>query len=268
MRNRILYYAVITAVMAISLPLSAADTTETFDVGATDFELYLGFDGIGLEKYQRSLSGEAVMGFGFTEGFSGLVSVAGSSNEYFGDGGGEISFGIFGTPLDTDHVDLDLFLSAGFSADEFGLAPGLELNFDYAPDLAAWGVYLRVEEALAGRDESVEDDPATAGVDESVTDFAFAPVTAITLGAYWTVADGHQLLVEYDMSIANNPADGEDALDIGGVALGYNVALSDCVEMINQVYLDIPGDGEDMSAGVMTGIIVTLPSVDRPPTVQ
>jgi hypothetical protein len=236
-----------------------ADTCEVFDVGATDFEFYLGYDGIGLDKYEGALSGEVVAGYGFMDGFSGYISAAGESNEYFTTGSGGLAFGIFGTVVDTDHFDLDLFLNVGFTAEEFGLTPALELNFDLEPDLALWGIYLRVEQALAGRDESTEDDPATAGVDESRTKYTFASTTGLTVGTYYTVAENHQLLLEFDMAFANNPAAGEDTTELGRVALGYNVMLTDAIEMINQVSFDIPQSGEDFAMGVSTGIIVTMP---------
>ncbi len=236
----------------------AVDTTETYDVGATDYEFYLDFSGIGLDKYEKTISATAVLGYGFMERFSGHVSVFGESNEYFGDGGGGVLMGFFGTPVDSDHFDLDLHLDAAYSADEFGLTPSLEMNFDLLPDLEKWGVYIRAEEGLAGRDESTEDDPVTAA-DESRADFAFAPSTGLTAGTYWTVAPDHQLLLEYDMSFANNPADGEDTVGIGGVALGYNVVLHESVEMINQLFFDIPQSGEDFSVGISVGIIMTMP---------
>jgi len=238
----------------------AADTTETYDVGATDFELYLGFDGVGRGEYEKTISGETVVGFGFIDRFSGYLTVAGESNEHFGQGSGAVSFGVFGTPVDTDHIDLDLFLDVGFGPDEFGITPALEINFDLAPDLAVWGVYLRVDEVFTGRDESTHDDPATLDVNESKPRFAFAPQTGLTAGTYWTMVPGHQLLLEYGMGILHHPAEGERTLDIGGVALGYNVKVVDAIELISQVALDIPQGDEPFSVGFMIGLIVTMPS--------
>lgn len=241
----------------------AADTTETFDIGATDFEFYLGFDGIGLEKCEKTISAETVVGYGFMDAFSSYLALAGESNEYFSEGSGGVDFAIFGTPVDTDHFDLDLVLGAGYGVDEFGVTPALELNFDLAPELAVWGIYLRIEETLAGRDESVEDDPTTPNTDESKRHFAFAPTTGLVLGGYWTLIENHQLLFECDMGIADNPADDEDRMEIGGVALGYNVALNDTVELINQVSLDIPQSGEDFAVGISTGLIITMPTAEE-----
>ena len=158
----------------------AADTTETFDLGASDFELYLGFDGAGLEKYEKTVWAEVLVGFGFVERFSGWVALSAEANERFAAGEGGASFGVFGTPLDTEYLDLDLSLGAGFGGDEVFAAPGLELNLDARPDLALCGLYVRVEEALAGRDETIADDPATTEIDETRERYAFEPTTALT----------------------------------------------------------------------------------------
>ncbi|RJO65025.1 MAG: hypothetical protein C4523_17130 [Myxococcales bacterium] len=257
----------------------AADTTETFDPGASDFEFYLNFDGLGKDKYEKEISAEALAGFGIMDRFSAYLAFAGASNEYFGDGAGSASLGLFGTPLDTDHLDLDLFLDASFGASDFAFTPALELNLDVAPDLAVAGFYLRAAEVFAGRDETPEPDAAPlvceqvenpqggpptliceAGeTEEPERELALAPATELTFGAYWTVADGHQLLVEYDMAAANNPAEDEDVWSIGGVALGYNVAIHDSVEMANQLFFDIPQADETFGVGVGVGFIFSLP---------
>lgn len=256
--RRIIVLATATFFVLSNCLLWAADTTETFDRGATDFEFYMGMDGIGLDKYDKAFSGEVVLGYGFIESFSGYLSVSGEANEYFADGRVGTAFGIYGTPVDTDHFDLDLFLDVSISPGELAFTPALEMNVDLVPDLARWGTYLRVEEILAGRDESTEDDPSTPAVDESKTRYAFASMTAFTLGSYWTVVQNHQLLLEYDMALPNNPLEGEKNLDIGGVSLGYNVLFNGSIEMINQVYFDIPQSGEAFAVGFSTGIIVTI----------
>jgi hypothetical protein len=70
----------------------------------------------------------------------------------------------------------------------------------------------------------------------------------------------HQLLLENDMGINHN---GETTAVIDGVALGYNVCVNDTIELINQVYLDIPQQREQIAIGVMVGMIATLPSMQR-----
>jgi hypothetical protein len=242
----------------------AADTTETYGVGASDFELYVGYDGAGLERYEGTISAEALVGFGFTERFSGYVSAFAEGNERFAAGEGGAGFGIFGTPIDSDHFDLDLLLGAGFGDGSMFAAPALELNLDARPDLALCGLYVRAEEDLEGRDDSVADDPATPDVDEAKERYAFAPTTALAFGGYLTLGERHQLLLEYDMALhhgnADAPEGGSELLERGGVALGYNARLTDAIELISQISVDVPNGGERISAGFSLGLIATMPS--------
>ena len=79
-----------------------------------------------------------------------------------------------------------------------------------------------------------------------------------TIGAYATLAQRHQLLVEYDMAWLPDHLAGEAAMAVGGVALGYNVSVADELELINQVAPDVPQAPDSLSASVMTGFIATL----------
>ncbi|RJO66186.1 MAG: hypothetical protein C4523_13995 [Myxococcales bacterium] len=243
-------------------PASAADTLEPFDVGATDFEFYAGAAGLGNDKYESSVFGEFALGYGLTERLSGYVAGSAVGNEYFRQGEGSLAFGLYGTPLDTDHVDLDLILDLGISGaglTDFGVTPGVELNFDLAPDLALWGVYLLIEEAIGGRDASVPDDPATPNQDESELRFERNFDTLLTLGTYWTAAEGHQLLLQFDSAIHHTPEAGQERFEIGGAALGYNVAVHEAVELINEIGFDVPQEGEKFNVGLSTGVLVTMP---------
>jgi hypothetical protein len=262
MRNVSIWLAVVS-VTVVSLHSHAADTTETFGIGASDFELYLGFDGAGLGKYEKTVSAAALVGFGFMDRFSGYVTAFAEGNEYFSEGGGGAGFGIFGTPVDTNHFDLDLFLDSGFGEGEMHIAPAVELNLDAKPDLGLCGLYLRAAEVLEGRDDSVEDDPAT-DTDETHEKHTFAPTTSLTVGAYVTIAEIHQILVEYDVGFHHGLNDAPEGkpkvVEHGGVALGYNVVVSEHFEIISQVSVDIPNDGEKVAAGFMVGMIASMSS--------
>ncbi len=127
-------------------------------------------------------------------------------------------------------------------------------TWDRRPDLAAWAVYLRGVEALQSRHELKDE------ADEPVDNHVFAPITMFTLGSYWAIADGHQLLLEADASLASNPAEGEPASDFGGLALGYNLVVNEAIELINQVVVDLPVRGTDsVAAGFSVGFIATIP---------
>ena len=82
--------------------------------------------------------------------------------------------------------------------------------------------------------------------------------TAVTSGIYYQICECHQLLLEYDMTLLNNPGKDEEILNIGGMALGYNLTISEKVELINQLYYDIPQNDEDHSFGISVGTIITL----------
>ncbi|NOZ01560.1 MAG: hypothetical protein GXP54_06690 [Deltaproteobacteria bacterium] len=239
----------------------AADTVETWDVGATDVDFYLGYDGIGLRRPDRTVFGDMMLGYGILDRFSAYLGMTLQGTDAFTDGTASLYLGIYGTPVDTDHFDLDLFLDVSTGGDglkEFQVSPSLEMNFDLDPDLRTWGMYLRVGFPVYGRTVFPPGKPNTPE-----HEVAFHIET--TAGTYWTVAEGHQLLLEYDMGLHPLPSDEVYGVNVGGVALGYNVCVvEDCaLELINQVYFDIPQAGENFSVGIMMGFIATLPSVNR-----
>jgi len=248
MEKKLKAIVIVIAIFLFSQTLTAADTCETFDLGASDLEFYLGYDGIGLEKNQGVISAEVVAGFGITERFSALISLSGESNEYFSNGTGGAGFGIFGTIVDTDHFDVDLFLNAGIGPDSFSISPSIEINIDLKPDLELAGIYFRVEEMLAGRDESTDNNEK----------HAFAGELGITSGIYYSIHSGHQLLLEYDMTVLNNPDKGEERLNIGGIALGYNVVVHKKIELISQFFYDVPQNDERHAFGLSLGAVVTM----------
>ena len=86
------------------------------------------------------------------------------------------------------------------------------------------------------------------------------PVTALTIGGYYAIKEGHQLFLSYDMSFNHRHLDGERETDIGGIALGYNAMLTDTIELITEINFDITQDDEDFGADFLVGFITTLPS--------
>jgi hypothetical protein len=229
----------------------AADTVETWDVGATDVDFYLGFDGISADE--GSSFGDIMLGYGILDGFSAYLGTTLEGNEHLAEGSSTLYFGIFGTALNTDHFDLDVFLRVASGGDELQLAPALELNWDLDPEMRTWGTYLRARVPLYGHEV-----PSPGPSLTMEQDATYHVETCV--GAYRTLGESHQVLVEYNVDF--HPASHEDvrSVDHGGVALGYNVMLTDSVELINQVYVDVPQGDEAVAYGVMTGFIATLPS--------
>ena len=252
-------YFVMSAFVLHPCLVFGADTVETWDVGATDVDMYLGFDGIGHEEDLRSMFGDMMLGYGIIDGFSVYLGTTLQGHESMGSGTSNIYLGMFGTPLDTDHFDLDLFFDVslgGESFEEFQIGPALELNFDLAPERQSWGVYLRAGIPVYGRSISNPEHPESPRVEPTFH-------IATTLGTYYTIRQGHQVLLEFDTCFHPDTRDEDRSLDIGGLAFGYNVSICDSIELINQVYVDIPQQDETPSVGIMLGFIATLPSVQQ-----
>jgi hypothetical protein len=247
------------ALTALATPAHAADTWETFEPGALDFELYLGYDGLGTRSpTQRLAFGDLMLGFGLLERLSTILGTVLQGNGRFSSGEGLVYFGLFGTPLDTRHLDFDLLLileAGGPGLGSFAVTPGFELNFDVSPEMRSFGVYLRGWTRLSG--ETAPVDPGQRPSD------TFHYALQLTLGAYYTIARRHQLHLESSFTFRPRPRAGERRREVGGLALGYNVAFHDRLELVSQVMVDLPQAGEKACVCFMTGLIVTLPARPR-----
>jgi hypothetical protein len=245
----------LTALLFWPQPAAAVDTVEIWEPGATNLDFYTNYNGLGLSRSERELGSEIMAGFGVINGLSAYLGAAMGADELFSQGSGEIFAGIYGTPFDSDHFDLDLFLDfrlGGAGLGEFQVAPAVELNFDVAPDLQLWGMYLVVAAPVYGR---------TVGeADATTTEVATHLET--TLGTYVTIAERHQILLDYEMAWRPMAAADETDIEVGSIGLGYNVFLTPALELITEVRFDIPQEDEAFSVGFMVGFIGTMPPAD------
>lgn len=238
----------------------AADTMEPFSIGASDVDFYVGYEGVGLRRAtDRALSGELMLGYGLLDRLSAFIGTNLAGDGLFSKGQAAVYLGLYGTPLDTRHVDFDLILSVRGGGDgfhDFSVTPGFELNFDLDPDMKSWGAYIKGGVALQGV-PGEETDPTL----EPTYEFTYDLIGIF--GTYYTIASRHQILLELDATIRPKPIADARRYELGGLALGYNVTLSDRIELINQFYFDLPQPGEKLAVGFMTGFIVTLPTVHK-----
>ena len=246
-------------VIALARLAAALDTVETFDIGVSDVEYYGGADAIDEPAVDRSLYADAMLGIGLRQGLSSYLGATIAGNGYVAATEPAIYLGMFGTPLDSDHLDLDLILNSLVDGPGFSLmsvSPMLELNFDQSPEQDTWGLYTRMELALSGRQLDPEDDAGPASARPA---FERDISVAAHFGGYVAPAAGHQVLVEYDVGQALATPHARRSLEVGGIALGYNATLNDALEFISQVSCDIPQGSERFSVGAMLGLITTLP---------
>ena len=108
----------------------AADTLELFDPGMSDFEFYLSVNGMGKEDAARTLGGEFLLGAGLTDRVSGQVFGFGEANHALAEGTGGIGFGLFATPVDRNHFDLDVGLNLTVESADSG---DLEVISEFNP---------------------------------------------------------------------------------------------------------------------------------------
>ncbi len=237
-------------ITACTLSASAGDTIECYGMGTIDFEMYFTFDGANRTPSNQILGSQFMLGYGLTNRLSGYLGTTFSVNGNLVDSATENSVGLFTTPLDTDHLDLDILLD--FSAhgnNQFTIGPGLELNWDAASELDSWGLYVRSGLAISGQ--------GTAKGSVQTADII------LVLGCYGTLGQGHQLLLEFDGALEEQSSHlhtVEKEWSTGGWALGYNTTLSQTLELISQAYLEIPAGNDAYSFGLMIGFIATIPT--------
>ena len=236
--------AIATLAMAL-VPQEAfpADTVEPVVHGTLDHEAYIAMEGLKAGG-SGTLLAQYLTGVGVAPRFSFFLG--GDAVVHPAVPGPEAGFlaGVIGTPLDTDHVDIDLGLEIGCAgAGPTGAIAGplVEFNYDGEPDLSLWGLYLQ------------------AGLPLFWTGDSPAVDVELRLGAYLTLRDVHQILVETSAAFHPLSHDRTGRAEIGGISLGYNVTVHEAVEIILEILLDVPQGGEPVSAGLMVGAIVTLP---------
>lgn len=242
-------------VLGFAVDSIAADTIETFDQGAFDTEFYLGAGGFALDRAEQTVGANTVLGYGLLNGLSGYLAFGVETNTWLAEGHSGAAFGLFGTVLDTDHFDADLYgdiAADGEAMSEIAATPGLELNFDLRPDQALWGLYARVEASFTGEEKETKPGEEPEYQTNTTTNF--------TLGSYVTIAERHQILAEYFRTSVEDPANGKFRFEDHQIGLGYNVVLSDRFELVTELSGHPPHDDLDFFWDATVGFVGTIPA--------
>ena len=246
--------AITGAVLALLVtPAAALDTVEPYDAGATDAEYYLGYGGMGQAAADRELSNEIVLGYGLMDGFATYLGTCVAVDQQYFRGESSLCFGLIGTPLETDHVDVDLALDVGAAGDGLGtlsLSPMAEVNYDHDPEMGSWGLYLRGGYSAYGG----SGDPALGSSSaRRLVDFTVNP------GAYLRLTERHELLVEYDRTMGVGDDRTADET-VHGFAIGMNSLVTPSLELVTQLHRDVPRTGQDATWSFTLGFIAGLPT--------
>ncbi len=241
---------VLVALLLVPESLFAADTIEPFDKGLSDLEAYVHLEDAGSEE--SLIAGEVGLGFGMTDSLSMFAGAAWEAETQSGEGASGLGLTVFGTLLDTRHLDVDLYLGSSFALSEpflsWELVPGMEINVDLEPDQSRAGAYYRVEWVVPGSltptgTGAVRADPGRL---------------AYLLGAYVRFQGRHQVLVELPAGVSlEHRLAGAQVLP-GEAVVGYNVLLREHVELITQVSVNWAASSPGALCGAaMVGAIVT-----------
>jgi hypothetical protein len=224
----------------------AADTTEPFAPGISDIEVYMAHDGMGRGSADQSIENEFVLGVGLTSRFSAYIHSIHASSTYLTRGSQAFGFGLYGTALESDHLDVDLFLglcTVDGQDDLMSLTPALELNWDSAANMSTWGLYTRMCSAFYGHEHQNQS--------RRLTDIG------VTLGGYATLRPGHQLLLEYE-ALRGDRILSDLGWEHDSLSLGYNFGIAGNMEMISQVTMSLPQGEHESAYGLKIGFISTF----------
>ncbi len=241
----------LVAGLLLSKGAHAADTTEPFDPGLSDLEVYFHVGPAPSGATGLETISDLVVGYGVNERVScafgtSLENVARART-------GSVAAGMFANLMDTAHVDLDVYGGAWLPLDgsrTVETVGGVEINLDLAPDLEVAGLYARLEWPMLLQARGAGEPPAVSS----------PPRMDYLVGAYVTLEERHQLLLELPAGLSLEHGIMQPVLP-GEVAIGYNVALGPSVELISQVTLDWRARTDQSSSivtGLMLGTIVTL----------
>jgi hypothetical protein len=212
---------------------NALDTTEPFEIGFSNNEMYFITGGLGSTGEKTFIGYEYVTGIGITDRFSTLCAVSATANENLAPLTHAVSTGVFYSAITTSRVDIDF--SARFStAGEYTL--GTEINYD----LAKTGFQLMVEQAFA----NATDDHTS-----------IAATTILTPLIYRSLLEDIQLLAAFDIE---TPTDERD-IDISSTHFGCNAIVTDVVELITQLSLVMPTHAERVRTSISIGFVATIP---------
>ncbi len=231
----------------------AANTVETFDEKHGYFEINMSYRGIGRAQEEQELISQAIWGKGFTDRLSGYMGMDASSDGYLSLGGFDVMMGIIATPIRQDYFNLDLFAEMGAGDSTYAgvyVDPGFELNFDLAPNQEKGGLYFDVDELLTGADTASEDTTGGLPLHQRI----FTPSTNLRCAAYYTVVKGQQLHLQLDQEFHHHPFGGQKAYQFKAIRIGYNIMLTDVLQLTTEIALYGPFDDSDRGIGFQIGL--------------
>jgi len=233
----------------------AADTLETWKIGATDVGFFVVYDGIGGEAKKNIFSSNMLFGYGLLKNLSAYFQTFLQANNTFGFAQYNHNIGLLITPIDTRHVDMDFLFEIGVSDRLLSAKLMTELNLDLDPNQHSWGIYLKNGFKLYGYRENSTTIIRKRNINVK-HELRFLIESLI--GTYLTIKKNHQILLEVDFIVRPKPATNEKGLNFGGFSLGYNFKLNKTLELLNEIHLESPTEKIGWTFRISTGFIASL----------
>lgn len=215
-------------------PALCLGPTDPFDAGLSDWEIFIGYAGIGLDRSGSGVSSELLMGAGLTPWLSGSFTVAVEADAYLGSVSETASIGLFGVVIGRERFSWDLYGSAETSG---ALMTGTELDFIFGRA----GAHLNLEAWFQNDPENPEG---------TETSLVISPML------HYEVSES--VVVLSAVSLGYCPGDDEPEAELDAISVGANLALDEHLELETQLDY-VPGDDEvEASASVTAGLITAF----------
>ncbi|MBO5753125.1 MAG: hypothetical protein J6S69_05440 [Proteobacteria bacterium] len=228
--KKILTATMIAATCLFANTAFAVDTNEVLDKGTMEIAPALTLDNL-YAGAKPSFGAEIGIGYGLLDELTiGTGFYMGTEESFEGASFGFDIYSVY-TPLDSDYFDIDIMMDFDINTvDGYTWTPSVEFNFDFAPDQEFMGLYARVGLPVY---YATNDARADVSLD-------------IMLGAYITIAEDHQILLEGGFVVENMAT--ELAVVSNPLSIGYNVALLDNFELTTELAFYIPSIGSEEDA--------------------
>jgi len=244
---------VLFCIFGVPLATFAADTVEAVDEGSTGLDVYVNFNRLGLKQHNQTVVGTTTLGYGFVQGTSAYLGTAVQLGQGGSEENGQLGGGFISTLLETDHCDIDLIFEVRFLGPkwtDFQVEPSFEFNADMDPKMRTLGFYLRSGFSVQMQDLLMLEQHA-AGHEDTGSGLV------ATAGIYYFIGKMHQLFLEHDLDFTSSQFVEKPVLNESGIALGCNVAVTRFLELISQVYIELPLDQQQVPClSVSLGLVI------------
>ncbi len=237
--------AIFIFLLSFSKKSHSLNTIETFDQNRGYFLVNFGFTDLQPGLNGSKVNTMAVLGRGLNPFISAYMGVQLRGNRYLSDGESCLFLGAIAKLFSYNKFSFDLTLEGGTLNGYFYTAPGIELNFDLAPDQQFMGFYIDAKEHMTGVDVG----------DTSSSVLQFTPETELCVGYYLSFIEGQQLHLRFDQRFRHNPAFNERKYEIDALKLGYNVMVSDGFQIQTELEYQIPLKNDKNRFGVRIGLV-------------